>query len=258
MEPFYCRDNDATGAEAIIFVHGGGISGQMWEESLKQISEYQCLAPDLPGHGQSAHISPLTLDQAADGLADLIRSRVPSSRVSVVAISVGVSISLGLLERHPELVEKAFLSGPTPRFGRIATSLMNTLSRPFLSLMGAEQRVQFVARSLGLTDQQIDVFRDDLSKLTPELVLQINDVVAGQGDPGPDSPPMIVLAGERELGAVRKRTRQIVSAAGNSRGYIVRDLGHAWCLEDPELFRQTVRAWMSNAELGDRFTPLPA
>jgi hypothetical protein len=134
---------------------------------------------------------------------------------------------------------------------------MNTLSRPFLSLMGPDQRVRFVARSLGLNDDQIGAFREDLDKLTPDLVLQINDAVAGQGDPGPGSPPMVVLAGEQELGAVKKRARELVSATGNGKGYLVRGLGHGWCLEDPELFRQTVRAWMANAEFGDRFTPLP-
>lgn len=256
MEPLYFRENENSGADAILFVHGGGISGRMWEESLQKISEFHCLAPDLPGHGRSAHLSPFTLAGATEGLADLIHARVPSGRVSLVAFSVGVSIAIELLEQHPELIEKAFLSGPTPRFSRIAAGLMNTFSRPFLSVIGAEQRVRLVASSLGLPFEQVESFREDLGQVTPDLVRQINNVVAAQRDPSPGSPPIIVFAGEKELGGVKKRARELVSAAGSREGYIVRGLGHGWCYEDPQLFHKTVRSWMSNGRVGEQFIPL--
>ena len=260
MDPLYFRENESKGEDAIVFVIDGGISGWAWHPALQALTEYHCLAPDLPGHGKSACITPFSLENSVEGLAELIRTNVPSGRAAVVGFSAGVAVSIELCNRHPELVEKAFLSGPTLRLGRFAASMTNVIVPLFHSLLGSQRRAKFVARSMGLTDltdDQFEALREDLDKLTPGLGVQINDVVAGQADPHPNGPPTIVFVGEKEIGATKKRARALMKAKGNSRGYVVSGLGHAWSLENPDLFYRAVRAWMSDAEPGEGFTPLP-
>jgi pimeloyl-ACP methyl ester carboxylesterase len=256
MEALYFRENGSGEDEAIVFVHGGGIGGRLWQATLNALLEYHCLAPDLPGFGKSAHITPFSSKRAAEGLADLIRVNVPSGRAAVVGFSIGAVVCIELINRYPDLVGKAFLSGPTPRLSGVATTVMNAIARPLLSLIGPQQRSRLVARSLGLTDDQVDEFREDLDQLTIDLFIQINDALAGQRDPQANSPPAVVFAGEKELGAVKKRARQLLHALGNGKAYVVRGYGHVWCLENPELFQRTVRAWMSGAEPGEEFVPL--
>jgi pimeloyl-ACP methyl ester carboxylesterase len=256
MEALYFRENGSQEDEAIVFVHGGGISGRLWQLTLEALPEYHCLAPDLPGFGGSVHITPFSSERAAEGLAQLIQVNVPSGGAAVVGFSIGAVVCIELMNRYPNLVEKAFLSGPTPRLSRMATVMMNTIARPFLSLIGPQQRSRFVARSVGLTDDQMDQYREDFEQLTIDLFIQINDAVAGQRDPQPNSPPAVVFAGEKELGAVKKRARQLLHALGNGKVYIVRCHGHVWCLENPALFQKTVRAWIAGAEPGEGFVPL--
>lgn len=259
MDPLYFRENESKGEDAIVFVSGGGISGKLWLASLQALTEYHCLAPDLPGHGKSAGITPFSLENSVEGLVELIQTNVPSGRAAVVGFSAGVAVSIELINRHPELVERAFLSGPTPRLGRFAVSMINAITPLFHSLLGSQRRAKFVARSMGLTDltdDQFEALREDLDKLTPELGVQINDVVAGQADPHPNGPPTVVFVGEKDIGATKKRARALMKALGNSRGYVVSSLGHAWSLEKPDLFYRAVRAWMSDAELGEGFIPL--
>ena len=261
MDPLYFRENESKGEDAIVFVIDGGISGWAWHPALQALTEYHCLAPDLPGHGKSAGITPFSLENSVEGLAELIRTNVPSGRAAVVGISAGAAISIELSNRHPDLVEKAFLSGPTPRLGRFVVSITNTITPLFLSLLGSQRRAKFVARSMSLTDltdDQFEALREDLDKLTPELGVQINDVVAGQADPHRNGPPTVVFVGEKEIGATKKRARALMKAMGNSRGYVVSGLGHGWVLEKPDLFYRAVRAWMSDAEPGEGFIPLPA
>jgi len=74
VEPLHFRENGSKDRDAIVFVHGGGMTGLGWQTALQTIPEYYCLAPDLPDAGQSAHITPLTLENAVEGLADLIRA----------------------------------------------------------------------------------------------------------------------------------------------------------------------------------------
>ncbi len=257
MDHLYFRENDSKGADAIVFIHGGGISGRMWQADLQALSEYHCLAPDLPGHGQSADIRPFALENSVAGLADLIRMNVPAGRAAVVGISVGAIVGIALCNHHPELVEKAFWSGTSPRMGRLVTRLANVVSSAFLSLVPLKHRVNFVAKSVGLSDEQKAEFREDLEKITPELSFQINEMLAQQPDPHPGSPPTVVLVGENEFRANTKRACEVASALGKEEVYIVPGLGHGWCFENPGLFRRAVRRWMSNADLKEDFVALP-
>ena len=122
MDPLYFRENESKGMDAIVFVVGGGVSGRMWHADLQELNEYHCLAPDLPGNGKSAGITPFSLENSVEGLAELIQTNVPPGREAAVGFSVGAVVSIGLYNRHPDLVEKAFLSGPTPRLGRFWAS----------------------------------------------------------------------------------------------------------------------------------------
>ena len=174
----------------------------------------------------------------------------------MVGFSIGAVVCIELINRYPALVEKAFLSGATPRLGRTATTLMNAIARPMLSLISPRQRAKFVARSMGLTDDQTNDFREDLDRLTIHLFTQINDAVTGQSDPQPKGPPAVVFAGHKELGAVKERARRLAKTMGDGKVYVIRGLGHLWCLENPELFNRTIKAWMSSAEFGDEFIRL--
>jgi len=35
----------------IVFLHAIGTSGWMWQRQFQQLTDFGCLAPDLPGHG---------------------------------------------------------------------------------------------------------------------------------------------------------------------------------------------------------------
>ncbi len=72
MGPLHYLENGSKDKDAIVFVHGGGMTGLGWQTALQAIPEYYRLAPDLPGSGRSAHIAPLTLENAVEGLALII------------------------------------------------------------------------------------------------------------------------------------------------------------------------------------------
>ena len=108
MDPLHFRENGSKDKEAIVFIHGGGMTGLGWQTALRTMPEYHCLAPDLPVSGRSAHIAPLTLENAVEGLANLIRSNAPSGRAALVGLSLGANVSIGLFQQHPDLVEKRF------------------------------------------------------------------------------------------------------------------------------------------------------
>lgn len=255
MTSLFFQESGSHEDATILFVHGGGISSRMWRNELHSLAGYHCLAPDLPGHGQSSHIQPFTLENAVEGLARIIQEQTSSGKASVIAFSVGAVIALGLLASHPERIERLFLSGPTPSFGRMATLSFELLARPLLSLLAAEQRLKLVAALLNLTPDQAAHLRADLEQLELDLVDQINGVVASQPAVS-SSLPVLITVGEREIGPVKQRARALVHTLDNAQGFVVRGVGHVWSLEAPDLFLQTIRAWMNNEPMPPQLEPL--
>ena len=76
----FVREFGPVGAPAIIFLHGGTMSGWSWEPVVQRMQGYHCLVPDLTGFGKSFEQGPFEMDRAADAVAEVIRSRVGSGR----------------------------------------------------------------------------------------------------------------------------------------------------------------------------------
>jgi 2-hydroxymuconate-semialdehyde hydrolase len=78
--------------------------------------EFQCLAPDLIGYGHSEHPEDLPQGAAAwlevwmNQLSELLDT-FSLSKVHLVGNSIGGALSLHLLHRHPERVERVVLTG---------------------------------------------------------------------------------------------------------------------------------------------------
>ena len=42
--------------ETIIFLHGCGLAGWMWDKQVESFKDYHCIVPDHPEHGRSAEM----------------------------------------------------------------------------------------------------------------------------------------------------------------------------------------------------------
>ena len=107
----FVRESGPVGAPAIVFLHGGHMSGWSWEPVVDRMQRYHCLVPDLPQKGKSFGQGPLEMGRAADAVAELIRSRVRTGRAHVVGFSLGAQVGVQLLATQPELVDRAVLCG---------------------------------------------------------------------------------------------------------------------------------------------------
>jgi pimeloyl-ACP methyl ester carboxylesterase len=74
MDDIFVREFGPSHAPAVVLLHGGGVSGWMWNRSASLLRDYHCLIPDLPEHGQSYCIKPFTIEDSAQRIAELIDS----------------------------------------------------------------------------------------------------------------------------------------------------------------------------------------
>ncbi|MCM3358342.1 alpha/beta hydrolase [Psychrobacillus sp. MER TA 171] len=49
----YYKEDGEQNEQIILFLHGGGVGGWMWDEQVQYFKgKYHCIVPDLPGHGR--------------------------------------------------------------------------------------------------------------------------------------------------------------------------------------------------------------
>lgn len=100
----------------VVFIHGSGSHGVAWTHQLQGLADAGCwlLAPDSPGHGQSAGELLTNIADQADWLAALL-AKLGRERASVVGHSMGALAALEFAARYPALTNRIVLVGAVPR-----------------------------------------------------------------------------------------------------------------------------------------------
>jgi pimeloyl-ACP methyl ester carboxylesterase len=206
-------------APTIVFLHGGGQSGQSWQPVVERLHQYRCLAPDLPEHGQSVDAGPFEMARAADAVADIIRPLVGSGRVHLVGHSLGAQVTTQLLATEPELIDRAVLCGPVFN-ARPGVWLARMLLKVAVGIPPTMRSV--VAASSGFT-VPAGVHRSDS--------------------------PTLILTGANESPFVHRSATVLSQRMSNGVAGFATGMTHNWPLHYPDLFSRTVDGWISGASL---------
>lgn len=258
---------------AIVFLHGGGVSGWMWEPVARRLADrFYCLMPDLPEFGRSREIKPLTIRGAAGLAADLIRAQVPGGRAAVVGVSEGAQIAVQILAENPGAVERAIISSALLRplwfSGLLSEGFIRwsfRVSVPPYRNCDAWIRLN-MKYSAGIPEIYFPQFKAEFQQLTEDgftHVMLENQKFRQPAGLENCTSEVLVCVGRREYGAMQDSARDLLGVLPNSRGVRV-DLGrkgslageHNWPLTEPDLFARTAAAFLQGQALPDELTPL--
>jgi pimeloyl-ACP methyl ester carboxylesterase len=246
----FVRESGPVGAPAIIFLHGGELSGQAWQPVVERMQRYRCLVPDLPQHGKSSQQGPFQMDAAAVAVAELIRSRVSTGRVHVVGHSLGAQVGVQLLATEPELVDRAVLCGtivdamPVVRLTARLLGLVAWISRFVI--------IRRNARMVGVASTKADDFREEARLMPAAHMAQLVEASAGftlpEGLDKSDSATLF-LTGSKEMRLIRRSAAALAQRMPNGLGGVALGMDHDWPLRHADLFSRTVDGWLSGKAL---------
>lgn len=101
------------GRPVYVLVHGIGMGRSVFTDLARHLRDGEVIALDLPGYGEAPEPARvLTIERSADLVAAYLRARVRTPSV-VIGHSMGAQIALEVAARHPEVVDRIVLVGPT-------------------------------------------------------------------------------------------------------------------------------------------------
>jgi pimeloyl-ACP methyl ester carboxylesterase len=101
---------DQGSGEAVLLLHGIAASSDTWREVLPQLAKkHRVVAPDLPGHGQSAKPrGDYSLGAFAVWLRDLL-DELGITRMTMVGHSLGGGVAMQFVYQHPGYCQRLVL-----------------------------------------------------------------------------------------------------------------------------------------------------
>jgi pimeloyl-ACP methyl ester carboxylesterase len=256
LSVYECGPADAP---TLLLVHGGGISRWVWEPQLALLSaDFHCLVPDLPGHGESAGVPFVSISDCAERLHQLIKTRAHKKAASVVGMSLGSQVLLELMARFPGRVGKAILSGTLARPMR-SNGLLRLGMYGIAPFRNLPVFVRSAMQTQGIPETFFMPFAEDTRRMPPGVqaaVMAAHLAFAPPQGLTDVAVPTLLLTGDKEPDLQHRSAHDLAQLMRNARAGTVQGVGHAWNLAAPELFAETVRAWMTNKPLPARIQNL--
>ena len=267
----YTQSTGNPTGSTILFLHGGGGGGWMWQPQIDALkNEYHLLAPDLPEHGRSAEIKPFTIADSAAHVAELIRMRAHGGKAHVVGLSEGAQVAVALLAAAPELVDHAVISSALVRemFGMswFGAGVWAAMYRSIEPLNKYAWWARLNMRSNGVPERFLPEMLETYKTLTADAFAHV--IVENQKFRLPAglekvTAPTLVVGGRKEYKAMHQSIRDVSAAIQGAKGYLVYHTKkmsladeHNWSMTAPELFTRMVRAWIEGQPLPEELKPL--
>ncbi|MEO0534439.1 MAG: alpha/beta hydrolase [Cyanobacteria bacterium P01_A01_bin.123] len=233
----------------IIFLHSAGASSRMWQTQMVHLTDFNCLAPDLPGHGQSSQTPWRSLDETAYLIAEVIQQRATHGRAHIVGVSLGAYVALQLLSRYPQVAERVILSGITafPLPNRHPMIWMTQLMGPLMnSWLTTDFIIKLNVQAMKIPDCTFKRYHSELTHAVGNTMLDVLLEASRYKMPANINNihhPTLITSGEHDFHLVHESLPVLANAMPQGEGYLVPDASHGWFFEMPDLFTQTVNAW---------------
>jgi 3-oxoadipate enol-lactonase len=240
----------------LVLIHANPFDHRLWLYQIARYSQFfRVVAIDLRGYGRSDKpVTPFTMhDLAADVLG--VCDDLGIARAIFAGVSVGSGISMLIGLEHPERSAALVLvggstRGPVANLSRIVERLENA---PDLGTYLLELVCGYVAPGFG--DQPtgrwlLNLFIENAHNLSRRSIAQVFRARASFDMTSlvhAMQPPTLIINGEHDNSL--EAARETASLIPGARHEMLRNAGHACCLEAPEAFDEVMSSFLASHDL---------
>jgi pimeloyl-ACP methyl ester carboxylesterase len=271
--PVGYRRAGVSNEQTILLIHGLAGSSKTWDAVIDSLAvEYDVIAPDLLGHGESAKPrGDYSLGAFASGLRDFL-AVLDVSSVTVVGHSFGGGVAMQLAYQYPHLIDRLVLVG-SGGLGREVSALLRLLTLPgaeYLMPLGFPKFVVEKSNDLGQFLGRRNIRSARLGEMwrayaslagasnRQAFVKTMRSVIepGGQTVNATDRlylaarVPVMIVWGDRDGVIPVEHGRNAHAAIENSRLEILEGVGHFPHVEAPDVFVDTLLDFMHTTQPG--------
>lgn len=246
----YVYESGKEHAKTIVFLHGSGSNSNMWLKHIAALeSNFHCIAPDFPGHGKSNQIEWTNLDDVACKVAEIIKTK-GHGKVYIVGLSLGGSLIYKVLEKYPELIDKAIIDGASavPIKGAPFIIFGVTITSPLLK---TNMMMRAMAKGIGIPEEEYPSFQADIRMVSRKsfrkAMAQANRLKMDVENCSYSTPTFFV-SGETESETMHNSHRVLSKQIPGSESALYPAKGHAWMVSDVNTHIQLTKYWLMNDE----------
>lgn len=254
---------DAGQGPALILLHGLSASLDIWEHVVDEFADrYRIVAPDLPGHGESAKPdAPYTIDFYAGVVRTLARELdVPSAVVAGSSLGGKIALELGCW--YPRFVKALVLAAPAGEYARGLRPFgkaIQALSRPAVMRIALDRALEqtFYDRSrIGhLTRRKIlgdRLVAPDFPDFARAVARSVGGVLAAETQPlARIHQPVLAVWGRQDRIVPLARSAALQRGIPHATLRIVDRCGHIAMLEQPGEFNRHLSEFFSTIDVAD-------
>lgn len=236
----------------LLFLHGGGVSGWMWEKQIQYFTHCHCLVPDLPEHGLSNNADEFTIKGSAEEVIKLIEEKANGKKVILIGFSLGSQVIIQLLTARPNLIDFAMINSALTKPIPYAKTMLLPAIKLTFPLIKKRWFSKLQAKPLYITEDNFEKYYAESLQLKPDTLIRVvkenmsfnipKDFVKATGK-------ILVTVGEKEKAVMRKSAKDIVDANPNCVGVIIPGIGHGVSMARPDFFNLMTEKWICGDDL---------
>ena len=251
----HVEDRGPRDAPTLVFINSVGTDFRIWDVVVPQFPEYRTLRYDKRGHGLSGSEGGDSIDAHAADLAALLDAS-GIRRATVIGLSIGGMIALGLTRLRPDLVGRLILCDTAHRIGtaeawqaRIAAVEAGGVASIAEATMERWFSADFRARQPGL----VAVARNMLSRSPAHgyiracAALRDGDLTAAARAV---AVPTLCLCGTADIATTPELVRSLAALIPGARYQDIPGAAHIPCIEAPELLAGLIRGFIEESRHG--------
>jgi len=237
------------GAPAVVLLHGGGLAAWSWQNIVPALQEqYQVITPVIAGHGAAAGETFISIESSAQDLLAYLDAHCNGRVLALAGLSLGAQIIVEALSVRPDIARYAIIESALacPLRG---TKLTARAARLSFGLSKQRWFAKLQAAQLGIPREMFaDYFRDSAQISRQSLVNMLLSNGTYALKPGIDEAQArtLIIAGGRELAAIRRSARQLGQRLPNSELLILPGLKHGQLsLSQPQKYLRLLRQFLA-------------
>lgn len=227
---------------AVVFLHGVGISSWMWRDVAARLPETDAILVDLPGHGRSRDVPWKSLPNTAAQVVALM-DHLGLKQAQLVALSLGGYVALEALAAFPDRFHNAVISGV--HAGQMPNQFMMVIMSGLMApLAGLKPFSARTAQMLGGPNVDIAAFQKEAALTRPSAFRRASiDATRFELPKGLEAfrNGLTMTCGSQEHPLIQNALPLISSVVPHTRTFIAEAGGHGWPVVQADRFVSLIK-----------------